>query len=183
MPYDFSSLREKTRNAEEWLADEFSTIRTGRATPAILDSIRIDSYGAKVPVNHVAGLSVEDAVTLRITPWDKNHIKEIEKAITASDIGVSVSSDSDGLRVAFPKLTAERRTAFVKMIKGKTEEARISVRMARDEVWDDIQKKEKNGEVSEDEKFRLKDEMQKIVDETNKHLAEAEEKKEKVIMS
>src|SRR3989344_5558961 len=102
MPYNFSSLKEGIKGAEEWLLGEFAAIRTGRATASILDSVRIDSYGAKVPVNHLAGLTVEDAKTIRIVPWDKKQMKDMEQAIQKADLGVSVVSDSEGLRVIFP---------------------------------------------------------------------------------
>jgi len=181
MPYDFSPLKQKIRETEDWLRGELTAIRTGRATSAILDTIRIDSYGAKVPVNHVAGISMEDAKTLRVIPWDKTHIKDIEKAVNDADLGLSVSSDSEGLRVSFPDLTSERREMFVKAAKKKTEEARVALRRARDDTWGDIQKKERDGDISEDEKFQFKDDMQKLIDEANTHFGEMEEKKEKEI--
>jgi len=182
MPYDFSLLNVKIKEIEEWLSREFSTVRTGRATPAILDNVKVDSYGAKVAINHVAGITVEDARSLRVTPWDRAHIKEIEKSIQAEDLGLSVTIDDSGLRVIFPELTAERREQLKKLVGNKHEEAKISLKRAREETWNDIQKKEKGGELSEDEKFRLKDEMQKIIDETNKRFNEMEERKEKEIL-
>jgi len=181
MIYDFSQFQEKIGGVEDWLSREFSMIRTGRATSVILDNVKVDSYGAKVVISHVAGISTEDAKTLRVTPWDKGQIKDIEQAIISSDLGISVVADDQGLRVIFPELTGERRSALIKLMKEKLEEARISLRGGRDEVWDDIQEKEKTGALSEDEKFHAKDEMEKRVSDTNKKLDVMAEKKEKEI--
>ena len=181
MPYNFSLLKEGIKETEEWLISELAAIRTGRATAAVFDGVRIDSYGAKVPVNHLAGLTIEDAKTVRIVPWDKGQIKEIEQAIQKANLGVSVVAASDSIRVIFPELTGERREAFVKLAKAKTEEARKRLRLVRDDVWGDIQGKEQKGEITEDEKFRFKDDMQKMVDEANKQFEEMFAKKEKEI--
>ncbi|MBI3020128.1 MAG: ribosome recycling factor [Parcubacteria group bacterium] len=183
MVYNFSQLKNGIKEAEGWLTGEFSAIRTGRATVAVLDGVRIDSYGAKVPVNHIAGVTTEDAKTIRITPWDKGQIKEIEHAINKADLGVSVTADGEGLRVIFPELTGERREAFVKTAKAKTEEARKRLRLVRDEVWKDIQEKEREGVLTEDEKFRYKEELQKMIDDANARFDAMTEKKEKEIMS
>jgi ribosome recycling factor len=166
-----------------WLSNEYLGIRTGRATPTLLDSIRVDSYGSKVPINQVASVNIEDARTLRIAPWDTSQIQAIEQAIAKADLGVSASVDEKGLRVSFPELTAERRGVLQKLIKDKLEHARISMRGARDETWGDIQKKEKEKEISEDEKFRFKDEMQKLVDEGNATLDDIAKRKEEEIMN
>ena len=136
-----------------------------------------------MPISQVASLSTEDARTLRITPWDASQVKEIERAITLANLGVSSAVDDKGLRVFFPELTSERREQLLKISKQKLEEARVALRGERDKVWSDIQAKEKDGKLSEDEKFRAKDEMQKLVDEGNKKLEELAERKEKEISS
>jgi len=181
--YDFSQIKTRLDEIKEWLKKELSSVHTGRATPALLDNIMIDSYGIKTAIPHVAAVSVEDARTLRVAPWDKGQIKDIESAITKADLGISASSDDSGIRVFFPELTAERRTTLTKVVKEKLEEARISIRKERDEVWSDIQGKEKAGDMSEDDKFRGKDDLQKIVDEVNKNLEEVAEKKERELLS
>lgn len=183
MSYNFAPLKEKLAAAEQWLKNELSNIRTGRATPVLLDAVQVESYGSKMPINQVASVSIEDPRTLRVSPWDNAQIKPIEKAITVANLGLSVVTDDKGLRVVFPELTTERRTQFAKAAKGKLEEARVAVRTAREEVWTDIQKKEKAGEMSEDEKFRAKEEMQKMVDELNARLDEQYQRKEKEILS
>ena len=181
MAYDFSYLKGKISDTEEWLKKEFFSIRTGRATPSILDSIRVDSYGAKLPIIQMASVGVEDARTLRIVPYDASAGKEIEKAIVASNLGLSISSDERGVRVSFPELTSENRNALARVIKEKLEKARISLRGERDHVWNDIVKQEKEGDIAEDEKFRYKDEMQKLIDEGNSTIELLADKKEREI--
>lgn len=163
------------------MAKELSGVRTGRAAPAILDGVQIESYGTRVPLNNVANIAIEDARTLRIAPWDMSQAKEIEKAITVANLGVSVGTDERGVRVFFPELTGERRVALLKLAKERVEEARIALRTARDEVWSDIQKLEKDGLMPEDDKFRAKEDMQKRVDDANQKFNEALERKEKEI--
>lgn len=178
MAYDFSNLKKRKVEIEEWLRKEFSGLRTGRATPAILDSIFVESYGSRQPIKHVAAISVEDARTIMIKPWDQSLMQAIEGAISSSNLGINPATSNDGIRISFPELTSERRDALTKIIKTKLEEARISLKKERDEVWNKIQKDEKEGEISEDDKFRLKDELQKIIDEGNRSLEEMVSKKE-----
>ena len=183
MAYDFRLLKEKSKEALEWLHKECAGIRTGRATPALLDGIRVEAYGAPTPLPQAGSITIEDARTLRVTPWDKALVKPMEKAIADANLGVSVGADEAGVRVSFPELTSERREMLVKLVSQKLEDARILLRKGRDEVWGDIQIKEKGGELSEDEKFRYKNEMQKIVDDASKALEDAAGRKEKEIMS
>ncbi|HEU5114989.1 MAG TPA: ribosome-recycling factor, partial [Candidatus Paceibacterota bacterium] len=131
----------------------------------------------------VAGMTNEDPRTIRITPWDQGLVKAIEKSITVANLGVSVAVDDKGIRVSFPELTGERRKEIVKTAKEKLEQARIQIRKHRDEVITDIEKKEKEGGMGEDEKFRFKTEVQKLVDESSKKLADMMDKKEKEILS
>ncbi|MFA6095864.1 MAG: ribosome recycling factor [Candidatus Paceibacterota bacterium] len=183
MTYNFAALKKNIQATEEWLTKEFSSIRTGRANPSILDSVRVEAYGSDMPINQAAGITNEDPRTIRITPWDQSLVKAIEKSITVANLGVSVAVDDKGVRVSFPELTSERRVEIVKMAKEKYEQARIQLRKHREEVHTDIDKKEKDGEIGEDDKFRLKAEMQKLVDEANKKLLAAMDKKEKEILS
>lgn len=164
------AFSKRAKETIDWLRNEFTTIRTGQASPALLDSIKVDSYGALVPINQVASVGVEDARTLRVSPWDAGMVKPIEGAITEADLGVSVATDSSGLRVIFPELTADRRTQLVKLAKQKHEEARVSIRSARDESMKAIEAAEKAGDISEDEKFSFKEQLQKVVEETNETL-------------
>lgn len=166
------------KEVEEWFRKECAMLRTGRATTAILDSITIEVYGSRTPVAHVASITMEDARTLRIAPWDKSQVKLIESAIQKAELGLSASSDDQGVRVIFPELTSERRGQIVKLLKERLEEARISVRKQREEVLTEFKKSEKDGDMSEDDHFRAKEELQKIVDETNRTLEEVAAKKE-----
>ena len=180
--YDFSNFESKISEIKKWLQDELKSIRTGRATPAILDSVKAENYGVLVPINNMANISVEDARTLRVVPYDNSQLSNIEKAITEANLGLSVIVDDTGLRLIFPELTKERRQELVKLAKDKLEEARIAVRRERDEVWSDIQEKEQNGEITEDDKYRNKEKMEEIVKKAYEELEEIFKDKEKAIM-
>ena len=177
--YDFKPLDKKIAEILERLGRDLAGVRTGRATPAILDGVFVEIYGSRAPVNQTATISVEDPRTLRVAPWDAGNAKEIEKAITQANLGVSVGADEKGVRVFFPELTAERRTSLLKVAKEKAESARVALRAARDEVWSGIQKQEREGKMPEDDKFRAKDDMQKRVDAAGKKFDEALARKEK----
>ncbi|MDP2651394.1 MAG: ribosome recycling factor [bacterium] len=181
MVYDFTLFKKASDSALEWLKKEYSGVRTGRATPNLLDSITVDAYGGKSPINQVATVTLDGPKSLRIIPWDKSLSKAIDSAIRESNLGVSVSLDDAGLRVSFPELTSERRTLLIKIVKEKFEEARIALRSEREKVSSDVDRKEKEGAISEDEKFRLKAELQKLVDEANKRLEALAEGKESEI--
>ncbi len=183
MPYNFAPLKEKINNTHEWLVKEYGGLRTGRATPALLDRVIVEVYGSKLPLQQVASIMPEDARTLRIAPWDLSQAKHIEKALTAANLGISVGADEKGVRVFFPELTSERRTALIDSARDRLEDARITLRSVRDDVWSDIQKEERDGAMSEDDKFRYKEEMQKLIDEGNRSLQDLFEKKEKEIAS
>ena len=179
MKYDFTVLDQKLSAAADWLGREFKGVRTGRATPAILDSVAVSAYGSMTPLKQLASVGVEDARTLRITPFDPSTLKDIERAISAANLGVGTSADSGGVRVTFPELTGERRQELVKVAKQKLEEARATVRVARDDCKKDILEAEKEGGMSEDEKFRLMEELQKKTDAANADLERAFDSKEK----
>ncbi len=181
MAYDFKDLKTGIKSVEEWLKAEFSGIRTGRATPAILDSVMVEAYGSLMPINQVGSISVEDARMMRVTPWDMSLAKPVEKAIMLADLGLSLAVDEKGVRVSFPDLTSDRRASLVKLAKQKLEDARITLRGEREKTIKDIERREKEGEISEDEKFRLKTELQKYVDEAGVVLEGLFAKKEKEI--
>ncbi len=181
MAYNFSQFRSGSDGAIEWLRTEYSSLRTGKAVPTILDTILVDAYGSKMPINQVANINLEGSQSLRILPWDASLSKSVELAIQQSNLGLSVSVDDRGLRVSFPSLTGERRTELTKIAKQKLEEARVRVRNEREKVHSDAQKSEKEGSMSKDDVFRIKQELQKLVDEANKKLEDLYEKKEKEI--
>ncbi|MEI6238072.1 MAG: ribosome recycling factor [bacterium] len=181
MVYDFTKFKNKAKEIEEWLKKEFGNLRTNRATPTILDGVKVESYGAFLSLQEVANISTEDARCIRISPWDHSQTKGIEKAIVSANLGVSVTVDDKGVRVIFPELTGERRTEIVKMAKARLEEGKINVRKHRDEVMKDLQAKEKAGGYGKDDINRFKNDLQKLVDEVNKKLEDAFAKKEKEI--
>lgn len=173
-----SKATEAFKKAEEWLRSEYSSLHTGRATPTVLDIINVEVYGAYQPVKNIASITVEDPKTLRVIPWDKTQTKEIEKAIQAANIGLSVSTDDQGLRAIFPHLTTETREKLVKVLKQKLEDARITVRQERETIWNEI----KEAALPEDELFRTKEALQKAVDEANAALEAVFAKKEKEVL-
>lgn len=180
--YDFSSFKNKIKVTEDWLSKELSQVRTGRATPTILDSVRVDAYGSEMPIQNVASVSSEDARTLRISPWDNSMVRPIEKAITVADLGLSVAVDDKGLRVSFPVLTTETRGQFVKMAKQKVEEAKVALRQERNKVNDDLQNSKKAGSLGEDDFLRAKTEVDKLTKEAGDKFDLLCDKKEKEIM-
>lgn len=182
MNYDFSKIKTKNETVKDWLKKELGGLRTGRATPALVDGILVDSYGSKTPLKHVAAISVEDAKTIKITPWDHSLFKNIEHAIVGSPLGIQPIADKESIRITLPQLTEERRRSLLKILSEKIEEAKISFRQIRDEAWHDIQEKQKNGEISEDDKFRFKNELQKIIDGAGAEIDSIGELKEKEIM-
>jgi len=183
MAYDFNPFKKELLATEEWLKKEFLQIRTSMASPSILDGIKVAVYGAPMALKEIASILVEGARSIRIQPWDKSQLKEIEKSITIANLGVTTVVDGDGVRVHFPELTGERRTQIAKLAKDKVEEGKREIRQHRDRIIKDLQVKEKESGYGKDEIFRLKNEVQKIVDEVNKKLDDAFSKKEKEILS
>jgi ribosome recycling factor len=173
-----TEIKQKLQEAKDWLQKEFTGIRTGQASPALLDSVKVESYGSMMPLNQVGTVGVEDARTLRVSIWDASVVKAAEQAIRDADLGVSLVGDSTGLRVIFPELTSERRQQLLKLAKNKFEDARISVRAVRDDAMKAIEKSEKAGEIGEDEKFTKKEVVQSAVDESNQSLESLFVKKE-----
>ncbi len=183
MQYDFTKLKTKIKEIEDWLKKEYTGIRTGMASPQLLDAVMVESYGQRMPINQVGSVSISDARSLLVTPWDASQVKAVEKAITIADLGVSLKTDEKSVRVSFPELTSERREMLMKIAKEKLEQAKITLRNIREEIQKDIDAKEKQGGMSEDEKFRFKAEMQKMIDAGNKTLEEVLAKKQKEITS
>lgn len=182
MSYDLSKIKNKKEETKVWFQNEIASLRTGRATPALVENILVDSYGTKTPLKHLASINAEDAKTLRITPWDNGVLKNIETSIVASNLGSQPIADKQSIRLTLPELTEERRKSLIKLVGEKIEEAKVSLRRERDEVWKDIQEKERKGEIPEDDKFRLKDELQKIVDNATEELEMIKKEKEKEIL-
>ena len=158
---DYSEIKEKMDKSIDSLNEKFSEVRAGRANPAILNKVKIDYYGTPTPINQVAGVSVPEARLIVIQPWDMSVLKEIEKAILASDIGINPNNDGKVIRLAFPELNEERRKELVKDIKKMAEECKVAIRNSRRDGMDLAKKLQKDGDITEDELKQAENEIQK----------------------
>ncbi|HBU07369.1 MAG TPA: ribosome recycling factor [Candidatus Magasanikbacteria bacterium] len=170
--------KENFNKAIDHLKHEITGLRTGRATPAIVEDVSVEAYGTRQPMKAVASITVQDAKTIAIEPWDKGLVQAIETAIRSSDLGMNPINDGRLVRINLPELTQERRQELIKVLHKKLEEARVSVRKIREEVRENVQAMEKNKEISEDEKFKLQDSLEEVVKEYNDKIRMIGEEKE-----
>lgn len=175
--------RESFESTVDHFAHEASKIRTGRAHPGLVENLSVDYYGTRTPLRQIAAISIPEARQILISPWDKGSLVLIEAAIRESDLGLNPGNDGVALRIILPALTEETRKNLVKSLNSRVEEARIAVRNIREELWKDIQDREKAGDISEDDKFVGKEELQKVVDEYNQKLETLRKKKEEEILT
>lgn len=161
-----AECQEKMHKAVVHLQEEFGTIRTGRATPALVEKLKVDYYGSEVPLQQLAGFSVPEPRVLVIAPYDKSAIKAIEKALQQSDLGITPSNDGTVIRLNFPELTQERRKDLVKVVKHRAEEGRVAVRNIRRHLRQELEAAERDGEISRDELDRIEKELEKVTHET-----------------
>ena len=180
---DYTNLKEKMEKSISVYKEKLSEVRAGRANPAILNKVKIDYYGTPTPINQVAGVSVPEARLIVIQPWDVSVLKEIEKAILASDIGINPNNDGKVIRLAFPELNEERRKEIVKDIKKMAEEAKVAIRAIRREGIDNAKAKQKEGEITEDELKKAEDEIQKMTDKNIEEIDKILAVKEKEVMA
>jgi len=176
---EFDTKMTKTMNN---MRGEFSSIRAGRANPAVLDKIRVDYYGTPTPINQMAAVSVSEARILVIQPWDKSSMKSIEKAIQASDIGINPTNDGVVLRIAFPPLTEERRKELCKSVRKLAEEAKVAIRSIRRDANDKFKTMKKNSEITEDDQKNYENDIQKLTDQYCKDIDTEAAAKEKEIL-
>ncbi len=169
--------------AIEFFKKEISSIRTGRANPGVFEGVQVDAYGVKTPLNGLANINVSDARSMTVIPFDKNVIKDIEKAIVDADLGLGVVNEGDKIRVTVPQMTEENRKDLVKKLNEKHEHSRITLRQIREEIKDAIEKAEGNKEISEDDKFRFLKELDEEIKKRNDELEEIRDKKESDIMT
>lgn len=174
---------EKMGKSLDSLKEEFSTIRAGRANPHLLDKLRVDYYGTPSPIQSVANVSVPEARVIQIQPWESKMIKEIEKAILASDLGLTPGNDGKVIRLIFPELTEDRRKELVKDVKKKAENAKVAIRNIRRDANDAIKKSAKANEISEDEQKNIEDEIQKLTDKYIDQIDKETEAKSKEILT
>ncbi|MBO5449038.1 MAG: ribosome recycling factor [Ruminococcus sp.] len=178
-----NNAKTKMEKSINVMLSDFAAIRAGRANPAVLDRIRVEYYGAPTPINQMAAISVAEARILVITPWDKSTLRQIEKAIQASDIGINPQNDGQTIRLIFPQLTEDRRKEIVKDVKKGGEECKVAIRSIRRDAIEKIKAKKKNNEITEDEQKDGEDAIQKLTDkfvkEVDGHVAD----KEKEILS
>ncbi len=173
---------EKMAKSVDFLQQELLGIRAGRANPHVLDKLRVDYYGTPTPIQQVGNVAVPEARIIQIVPWEKSLLKEIEKAILGSDIGITPTNDGSCIRLVFPELTQERRTQLSKEVKKKGEDAKVAVRNVRRDGVDAV-KKLKGSEVSEDEMKDMEDDLQKMTDRFIKEIDVAVEEKNKEVMT
>ena len=183
MSVDFTDYGRRMEKALDHLAEEFGAVRAGRANAKVLDRITVEYYGSETPLNGVATISTPDARTLVIQPWDTNLLKEIQKAIQASDLGINPQNDGKVVRLVFPQLTEERRKDLTKQVKKYAEDAKVAMRNIRRDGMDYIKKLKKNSEITEDDQKKAEKDLQDMLDKYIKKADEALAGKEKELMS
>ena len=178
----FSSIEDKMKNSVKMFREDLATIRTGHASPGLVEHIKVDYAGVPTPLNHIAGISAPETGLLVIQPWDKNSIGNIQKAILKSDLGLNPSNDGNIIRISIPPLSEERRQELIKIVHNRVEERRVVVRNLRHEALNELKKLEKDKEISQDEFHHAQEQLQKL---TDGHIIDIEEigkEKEKELM-
>jgi len=175
-------IKPELDNAISYLEREMAKIRTGRASPSLVEDIIVECFGEKFPLKQLAAISSLGPKQIVIQPWDKSYIEGIEKAISESNLSISPVVDKDLIRISLPPLSEDYRKNLIQMLSKKQEEVRQTIRRWREKTWNEIQDEFKNGSIREDDKFRAKDELQELVDEYNKKVEEIGERKKKEIM-
>lgn len=183
MSVDFTEYSKRMDKSLDHLAEEFGAVRAGRANAKVLDRITVEYYGSETPLNGVATISTPDARTLVVQPWDTNLLKEIQKAIQMSDLGINPQNDGKVIRLVFPQLTEERRKELTKQVKKYAEEAKVAMRNIRRDGMDYVKKLKKNSEITEDDQKKAEKDLQDILDKYIKKADEALAAKEKELMS
>lgn len=178
----YNDTKQSMQKSIENVQKEYSLLRTGRANPQLLERIRIDYYGASTPLNQLASIGSPEPRMLMITPYDKTVMAEIEKAILASDLGITPNNDGNVIRLVFPQLTEERRKDLVKVVKKKEEDTKVAIRNIRRDKMDELKELQKSGEITEDEHKKAQTEIQKITDDFVEKASKAAKAKEEDIM-
>ncbi len=177
-----NKIKPELEKVIQFFEGELTKIRTGRATPSLVEDIPVDCFGQKMPLRQLAAISTPEAKQLLIQPWDKSYIESIEKALSQSNLGTSPVVDKEAIRINLPPMTDDYRKSLLRLLSEKEEEAKKTIRKWREEVWGEIQEKAREGEIREDDKFRAKDELQELVDEYANKVEQLGEKKKKEII-
>ena len=175
-------IRPNLDRTVDYLKQEMAGLQAGRATPSLIEDLEVECYNQRMSLKQLAAIQVPEPRSILIRPWDRNILKDIAQAISQSKLGLSPIVEEEFIRLKIPPLSEERRRELTKILQEKLEECHISVRRQREEVWREIQDLEQAGKISEDDKFRAKDELQKLIDEYNKKIEEIGKKKEGEIM-
>ena len=183
MSVDFKEFSRRMDKTMDHLAEEFDSVRAGRANPKVLDRISVEYYGSETPLNGVATISSPDARTLVIQPWDSKLLKDIQKAIQTSDLGINPQNDGRVIRLVFPQLTEERRKDLTKQVKKYAEEAKVAMRNIRRDGMDYVKKLKKNSEITEDDQKKAEKDLQDLLDKYIKNVDNATAAKEKELMA
>ena len=178
---DIQEFKQKLENSLNFFKGDIKSIRTGRATPALVEDIKVNYYNTPTPLKQVAAINIPEPRLVIISPYDKSVFPELEKAITESDLGLTPTNDGHVLRIAIPSLNEERRNELIKIISQKAEEVKVTMRNTRRLAIEELEKKEKDGQISEDDKFKGEKEIQETLDQYMKRVSEAVEAKEKEI--
>jgi len=178
-----NDYKSEFQKAVDFYKSDIASLRTGRANAAIVENISVEVYGGQMPVKGLANISIPEARTIVIEPWDKSIIKDIEKAVRLAGTGLNPSNEGNLLRLTLPQMTEETRKELIKILGQKSEAARVSVRQVREEIKEMIIEMEKSKEISEDERYNLQDELEKVTGEFNEKLLTMKEDKEKEIMT
>jgi ribosome recycling factor len=181
MQHFVSEYKQQFDEGVAFFREDISSLRTGRATPALVEDVQIEAYGMRQPLKAVASIGVLDAKTLQVEPWDKSITIAVESGLRASNLGFNPVNDGKVIRIPLPELTADRRQDLLKVLSQKMEQAKIAVRQNREDIKKQIERTEKDGEMSEDDKYKLMDELEKMVKGTNERIAEIAAEKEKEI--
>ena len=179
---EHNKLETKMKKTVEYLKDDLSTVRAGRANPKLLEKIMVDYYGTKTPLNQIANISAPEPRVLVVKPWDTNILEDIEKAIQASDLGINPGNDGKIIRLVIPQLTEERRKELIKTIKKEVEKAKVALRNERRDTIDVFKKMEKKSEMTEDDLRDAEDKVQDLIDKYSEEIDRLYEKKEKEIL-
>ncbi len=174
-----TTMKQQMQEATDHVKQDFSSVRTGRASATLVDTIPVHYYGSTVPLKQMASVTVPDPTSIVIQPWDRQAIGDVEQAIRNSDLGLSPVNEGLQLRIVLPPLTEERRQQLIKTIHQKAEAGKVALRTIRKETWEEVQKQVKAGELTEDDRYRYEEDLNKAIDEFNRHIDGLVEEKEK----